>query len=156
MTEYWLQKKTLSGWSLITYYTTEAEAIKNMENAAKSNNGYSWRVMKAEQISERLLEEVTAVKAPDIQPDAKANVWAGNKTTSNGWGDTAVTSKPNGWGNHDVSFIKPVEKSEHGMTGKVWMIHHTKHLRARVPEASIVQYQADGYEFGGPKMGFRG
>jgi len=63
MTEYWLQKKTLGGWSHVTWYANEAEARANFDKC-KSNSGYSWRVVKAEVIVEAMLEEVTEVEPP--------------------------------------------------------------------------------------------
>lgn len=142
MTEYWLQKKTIGGWSHVTWYDSYEQAKFNFDNVSKGNSGYSWRIVKAEMVEEKLLQETTPIEAPNTKLEtAKANVWAGS--TPNAIGEWSDTPKPDS------------VKSEHGMTGKVWMIHHQKKLRARVPENSIEQYQKDGYEFGGPKTAFR-
>ena len=40
--------------------------------------------------------------------------------------------------------------------GKIWMIHHQNHLRARVLPIEVDKYEKDGYVRGGPKTSFRG
>jgi|ERR1035438_5272030 hypothetical protein len=44
----------------------------------------------------------------------------------------------------------------HSLIGKVWMINHKDHLRARVNPSEVSAYEAEGFERGGPKTAFRG
>ena len=41
------------------------------------------------------------------------------------------------------------------LVGSVWMIHHAKKLRERVPASELDLYLGRGYEKGGPRTKFR-
>lgn len=165
MTEYWLQKKTIGGWSQVTWYSDYEQAKLNYDSASKGNSGYSWRICKVEMIEQKLLEDTVEVKPPDgyswsdvteeqkIEMISNAGINA-VKSFKSGWDN--VHSK--GWGvpeykEKDWDFAKP--EKEHGMTGKVWMINHTTKQKARITAALVEQFELNGWERGGPKTVFR-
>lgn len=154
MTEYWLQNKTIGGWSTVTWYDSQEQAKINYDRLRQAV-GYSYRMVKVEAIEVNLLEEVVELKpSDDIEVKAKANVWGGNKgwapinEISGGWGD-----KPSGAIVDNGVFIPAVP--EHGMTGKVWLINHADKSRVRVAPDEVQRYIDGGYERGGPKTAFR-
>lgn len=164
MTEYWLQKKTIGGWSHVTWYDGYEQAKFNFDNVSKGLSGYSWRIVKAETVEEKLLEDHTPVEAPNTKlEEAKSNVWAGNearKPSSNGWSDTA-----NGW-NSNVSVNvttrnqpwdagKEAVAKEHALAGKVWLIHHGKKEKGRFAPEDVDAMIAEGWERGGPRTQFK-
>lgn len=150
MTEYWLQKKTIGGWSHVTWYATEQEAMAQY-NKLGNDTGYSWRVCKVEPVAEKLLYDHEEPKPPEVWASSPAPI-----VKNSGWGDQAsdwpekrTSDNPimnTGWSS---------TPAVHGMTGKVWMVNHAKRLRARVDANSVALYEADGYERGGPKTAFR-
>lgn len=151
-TEYWLQKKTLGGWSHVTRYNDLEQVTKNYNNCSKGDSGYSWRIMKCEVIEEKLLfdhEEVEEIQEP---LDAISRVPL--KELKSGWGNV----KSSGWGNDpspaSLSFVNTPSSSEvqHGMVGKVWMINHKTKERKRIDPG--VDLGVD-WERGGPKTPFR-
>jgi hypothetical protein len=82
---------------------------------------------------------------PQDTPAAPIRNADGWPVKSEGWG-VPQTSTNTGWN-------KP--KSEHGMTGKVWMINHATKERKRVDEAQVGAFIFQGWERGGPKTPFR-
>lgn len=171
--EYWLQKKTIGGWSHVTWYDNLEQAKRNFDNCSKANNGYSWRIAKVETVEVKMLEEVVTVEAPKVEIAAKANVWAGNEVKAaadaSGWGKPDVLIPKSEWGKSS-GWEKINTKSDefwgnnpsgdrtekqHGMTGKVWLINHLTKERARVSEDRVAEMLANGWERGGPKTGFR-
>lgn len=157
ITEYWLQKKTIGGWSHVTWYSTAEEARKNYDIVAVPNNGYSWRISMVTVIAERLLEEVVKVEAPEIEQ--KLTSWGApiNKKpspiASDGWGATGTVS--NGWNSTPIHPIKNEPPSEHGLTGSVWVINHQTREKSRVPANELDNYLAKGYVKGGPRTQFQ-
>lgn len=147
MTEYWLQKKTLGGWSHVTWYGTEAEAITNMNKACAGDSGYSWRVCRVDVLAEKLLQDHEEPKKPELEhAAAKTNVWAGQ--SKGGW-DVGVVD--NGWSD----FKSDSEKSEHGMSGKIWLVNHSLKEKKRINPAEVDAMLASGWERGGPKTKFK-
>ncbi len=150
MTEYWLQKKTIGGWSMVTWYATEGQARANYDKM-KQQIGYSYRLCKVEEIEVDLLNDIVPVPVHDIEyPDpeqAKANVWGGQlKPNADTWGST----KSN-WGDLPADS----QRSNHGLSGSVWVIHHAKKEKLRVSGDKVDSYLANGYERGGPRTQFR-
>lgn len=178
MTEYILQKKTLGGWSTVSYWTANEFEIANasFDKCSKGNNGYSWRLLKCEVFAEkRLEEEVNTTPLDEVKDEwgkeanAKSNVWAGQKSVivkSGGWGDpvnpvnkdVSVTitkpdwgKAPDSWGDHAGMMI---DRSKHGMVDKVWLIHHARKDRIRVHANEVDAMLADGWVRGGPRTQF--
>jgi len=81
MTEYWLQKKTIGGWSNVTWYSDQKQAEENYKRAwAGGKSGYSWRLFSIDEtnlIMEDLLDEVTEVQASELDTEV---------TIKTGWG----------------------------------------------------------------------
>lgn len=144
MIEYWLQKKTLGGWSHVTRYIELEEAKANYDRCSKGNSGYSWRLCEITVIEEKLLEDHSEVE--NIKPvsngwsDVKASdIWVNTNPKSNLWAETPSTS--------DV---------QHGMVGKVWMINHSSKVRMRANAEDVESLLATGlWQRGGPKTAFR-
>lgn len=171
-TEYWLQKKTIGGWSMVTWYSELEQASKNYDQLRK-NIGYSYRMAEVKIVQEHLLDEVVKVEAPEVELDAKANVWGGQQKpqatggwtkpeqqTNNGWNTLEIKTKlssidttNNPWGKDDRGDL--AEPKEHGLTGSVWVIHHANKHKCRVSANDIDDMLAKGYERGGPRTQFR-
>lgn len=159
MIEYWLQKKTISGWSNVTWYDNQEQALKNFAGMSAGNSGYSWRVMKAEVVEQRLLDEVVTVPAPELEDKAAAF------KANHGWGvPGAINPAPvvQGWGKPSNSTsISPspddFNKSEaqHGLSGSVWLVHHGLKKKTRVPASEADALIAQGYERGSPRTEFK-
>lgn len=173
MIEYWLQKKTIGGWSNVTWYS-EAEAAKINYDTLRKGVGYSYRMCKVEVVEQHLLEEIVEVPSykeevkkiwTTPESEAKANVWGGQKikpgvqvqelepksswtTPSLGWGEKPAS----GWNSfNEGNSVKP----EHGLSGSVWVIHHANKDKKRVPASEVDDMLAKGYEIGGPRTQFR-
>jgi hypothetical protein len=74
-----------------------------------------------------------------------------NSTAEAGWGSVGW-GKPSEseWGkNSNIEWRNP-EATEHGMTGKVWMINKDNH-RVRIAADQVDEYTAKGYVQGGPR-----
>jgi len=144
MTEYWLQKKTIGGWSMVTWYSDLDQAKLNYDRL-KQGAGYSYRLVQVEAIQEDMLDEVVTVEAPEIEQTAKANVWGGQikkPDTSSGF---------SGWGD----MLSNSSKLEHGLSGSVWVINHSTKDKKRVPAGELDAMIAQGYVRGGPRTQFR-
>jgi hypothetical protein len=136
MTEYWLQKKTLGGWSHVTWYADLEQAQENYGRCLL-NKGYSWRLIKAETVVEHLLDETTEIEPPAIEEPKQT-----------GWGSSF------NWGKSPDNETTTLNKPDHGMTGKVWVINHKTKERKRVDPEVADQLGSD-WERGGPKTAFR-
>lgn len=156
--EYWLQKKIIGGWSHVTWYADLATATENFNRASAGNSGYSWRVVKAETVVEKLLDEV--VEAPVIeQPLKPKSCWGMPLPASqdapklSGWEQAA-----SGWGNVTGNNPNPAGygsvTGEHGLSGSVWLVHHGKKHKTRVAADKVAAMMADGYVRGGPATRF--
>jgi len=159
MTEYWLQKKTIGGWSVITWYDNKEQAEANY-NKVRQSAGYSYRLVEVTTLQEHRLPEETVIEPPAIehikspktlvvQPetgvDGKPIAW-----TSDGW-DNINTKPDNHWGKGPSGELDET----HGMTGKIWMLSHTAKTRARINPNELDYYLSQGWERGGPKTPFR-
>lgn len=154
MIEYWLQKKTLGGWQTVSWWA-EAELAKaqaSYNSCSKPDSGYSWRLIKAEVMEQRLLEDHIELLSLEeiVEAVLPKNGWGDSKPKST-WGDVKSVVTP--WGIKDsVSF----PKNGNHLIGKVWMIHHQLKLKKRVDPAEVDEMIRQGYERGGPKTQFRG
>lgn len=157
MIEYWLQKKTIGGWSQVTRYA-EAEkqlATDNFNRLSKGDSGFSWRLCEVKVIEEKLLvdhEEVEEVRIDAIsrlsmkdiksawgEPKQTINdVWGSKPLAQPSWSDTPSTSEV-----------------QHGMVGKVWLINHIEKKRCRVSAKEAELLEGMNWERGGPKTPFR-
>lgn len=182
MTEYWLQKKTIGGWSHVTWYDNPEQAKRNFDNCSKDNNGYSWRLVKVETVEVKMLEEVVTVEAPKVEIAAKANVWAGNEvkvtadasgwgkptngdwSSKNDWANTSESPQALGWGNTSKELLPEkmiineavnMMTRTHGLVGKVWLINHQLKQKKRVDPADVDSMIAQGWVRGGPKTSFQ-
>lgn len=131
--EYVLQKKTLGGWSYVTWYTDVNEALRNLKAAvADGYSGYSWRVVELKVIEEVLnkdeLEALPTEKEEAVEP------------VKSGWG------KPTGaaWG-------VPAPKAEHGLAGKVWLANRELKEKRRVDPSEVEVMMAQGWFKAGPR-----
>lgn len=151
MTEYWLQKKTIGGWSMVTWYSELEQAMLNYSKCVgKGDSGYSWRLIEAKTIAEDMLAEVTNVETPELEQ--KTTSWGATikpKLVNNGWGNPTPKPVASRWGSDS-------EIKEHGMVGKVWMLNHKLKERARVNPDEVESRKANGWIIGGPKTMFEG
>lgn len=160
-TEYWLQKKTIGGWSHVTYYSDELEARTNLDKVAIPNNGYSWRLVKAEVIEERMLEEVVEVASMPLDIEAtkaKAALWGKSiQDAPTGWGATPAAS---GWDKPAV--INPILNTglssgdgRGAKAGSICLMHHQMKKRMRAMPDELDMLLSQGWERGGPRTQFR-
>lgn len=160
MTEYWLQKKTIGGWSIITWYDNKEQAEANYDKV-RQNAGYSYRLVEVTTLQEHRLTEETVIEPPAIETVgntnsltkelAKVNPDTGWASNSKDWGN--VNTKPdNNWGSGPSGELN---ETKHGMIGKVWLINHVTKERARVEPNNVASMLAAGWEKGGPKTQFR-
>lgn len=173
MIEYWLQKKTIGGWSNVTWYDTIEEARKNYDNVAVPNSGYSWRLMECMVVAEKLLDEVVKIEPPivSIKEDFVKSVWAtpadkkplpdlkkSNPWTdgrSNGWNSTSNAPSPAGFNSTAGLDLPSASVLAHGGKGKVCMINHVAKVRTKVDASRVEEYIKMGWEHGGPRTAFR-
>jgi hypothetical protein len=154
-TQYWLQKKPFNSWQHITWYATLEEAKANFDKVSESS-GYSWRLIKAEVLEERLLEgerpEMKQEGEPISSPvQAVKSSWGGQgasgwekPTVNGGWSDVN-----GGWATND--FAANILKSEHGMVGKVWLGNPATKEKKRVGPELVSAMMADGWIKAGPR-----
>ena len=141
MTEYWLQKKTLIGWSIVTWYDNIEQAETNY-NRLRQSAGYSYRMVKVEVVQEHLLDEVTKIEVSELEEPIKV---------PKPWADVpAIVPTTPTWG---ATTTAPVEV--HGMAGKIWLINHAKKQKRRVAPDEVEALIAQGWERGGPKTAFK-
>lgn len=163
--EYWLQKKTIGGWSHVTWYDDLEQAQLNFNRVSAGDSGYSWRLVNVTTIQEKMLADVVNVEAPNVKLEAaRSNVWAGTKPPENkksGWGATPATVwgsnltsnnpkpavTPSGWGT-------PPAKTEHGLSGSVWLAHAGLRQKKRVPADQVNDMIAQGWYKAGPRTTF--
>lgn len=165
-TEYWLQKKTIGGWSHVTWYETLAVTQANFANVSAGNSGYSWRIVEAKTIEEKLLDEVVEVYPTPLHEltnnalKASPAQWAAASEASqnkqSGWGATPGA----GWG-ETIKIINPspnappsVSDGRGAKPGSVWLVHHGKKHKTRVAASEVDAMIAQGYIRGGPATKF--
>ena len=151
MTEFWLQKKTIGGWSHVTSYQDEQQARTNYNRCIEGGmSGYSWRLCKVEAIEVAMLNDVVEVSQPE--PDRPANILIQGAPKSS-WGTPPAT-----WGEKRTSIDLPAdsERPEHGLSGSVWLIHHGQRAKVRVKADEAQKYLDEGYVRGGPRTQFEG
>lgn len=160
MAEYWLQKKTIGGWSMVTWYAEKEEALANLNRInTTGQSGYSWRVMEATIVQEIRLEEETQIEAPELE--VKKTSWGAtikpkpvlDHPKSNGWGSEPTHKQVGAWMPNDAIRHGDVK---HGMVGKVWMLNHQLKERARVNPDEVESRKANGWIVSGPKTAFEG
>lgn len=147
MTEYWLQKKTIGGWSVVTWYDNQEQAEKNYNECIKAK-GYAWRLVKVETLHLQPLEDMIEVNQPQVEPFQ-------DKPKVIGWAD-GPSKAPNQMANNPWGSTVPSVKPEHGLSGSVWVINHTLRVKARIAGNQLEKYLAEGYVRGGPKTSFEG
>lgn len=166
MTEYWLQKKTIGGWSQVTWYVDEAQARDNYKRCVGNGmSGYSWRLVEVKEIEISMLQEVVETPIPNNTVEEPIN-------TNAGWGQDKRIIKDNVWNGwsipSDSSKHNPLEPKgavldngvfvvakEHGLTGSVWVINHLTRQKLRVSASELQKHLDNGFERGGPKTKFR-
>ena len=85
----------------------------------------------------------------ELEPDevGSSAVRAGEWSASSGWTSVASAPDNSSWG---------VPANNHGMLGKVWLIHHQRKERARVHPGEVEKHLLAGWEKAGPKTQFNG
>lgn len=145
--EYWLQKKTIGGWSQVTWYADKDQAMANFNNITRGDTGYSWRLIEANTVVEKLLEEVVEIEAPEFIPNFKkaerAPVRANPILDSRAQGDW---SKPMG-----ASPIENAGALAHKGKGQIWVVNRTTAHKTKIDPARLQEFEANGYERGGPR-----
>lgn len=164
-TEYWLQKKTIGGWSHVTWYADKDQALKNFKTAVGNGmSGYSWRLIEAVELEVSMLQEVTEVTLPD-NPVIGEAVTITNNTDKplkvNGWGQQTIVEPKTSWGRLPINIDKdknissvPI-KPEHGLSGSVWVINHKDRVKKRIKANELDSMLAQGYEKAGPRTEFK-
>jgi len=155
--EYWLQKKTIGGWSMVTWYATIEEALKNYQSCLTSGKGYSWRLCKVEVVEASMLDEVVEVAAPELpepvfiktKPPQIINQtdWTGVAST---WGEKRTTDDPS------PGAVVSTRPPRLDLIGSVWLVHHGLKKKTRVASHLVESMLAQGYEKGSPRTVFRG
>ncbi len=167
MIEYWLQKKSLSRWDYVTWYTDRQAALLNLHNVAVPDNGYSWRVVEVNTIEQINLEDHTELEPAEIIPIPQSptikptDIVTWGKKPS-GWSDIKKSdfgSELSGWNSFKTSgdpgasgFNPPA--IEHGLVGSVWMVHHGLKKKTRVPASKVDELIVQGWCKGGPATKF--
>lgn len=158
MTEYVLQKKLLGRWDYVTWYGADEldKAQRSYDNMTKGNTGYSWRLVRLETLSEKILDgsreiergEVVEEKllnnpVPVCGPEHNNQLLNINECDaadkSDGW-----TSKASGWSNAS-------KKSDHGLSGSVWVGNPITKEKKRVPAAEAAKMLNEGWVKAGPR-----
>lgn len=145
-TEYYLQKKTFNSWSHVTWYATEEECRVNFKRASVEGNGYSWRMVKAEVLEEKLLADPVPVLAEAQETVQPAQI----KNSDLGWGAARAAS---GWGkplSGNPTAPSPLNSS-HGMVGKVWLGNPTTKEKKRVEPSMVDAMMKEGWVKAGPR-----
>jgi len=139
-TEYYLQKKTFNSWSHVTWYATEEECRVNFKRASVEGNGYSWRMVKAEVLEEKLLADPVPVLAEAQEP---------TQPVKSSWGSPAAPD----WGKPTVKAATASEplNSSHGMVGKVWLGNPTTKEKKRVEPSMVDAMMKEGWVRAGPR-----
>lgn len=145
MSEYWLQKKTIGGWSVVTWYDSQEQAEKNYNECIKSK-GYAWRLVKVETLQLQPLEDMIEVSQPQVEPSQ-------DKPKVIGWAD-GPSKAPNQMANNPWSSTVPSVKPEHGLSGSVWLVHRGLKIKGRFAADKVDAMMAEGYERGGPRTSF--
>lgn len=152
MTEYWLLKKTLGNWTKVSWWSEEEKDKAERSFESMLNSGYAIRLARIEIIKEQLLDEMMDEPKWIPEPQAEAMLKASEPIKSD-WGKpdpdahkTAVSF--GGWG----STIQALEgKSEHGMSGKVWLGNPTTKEKKRVAPDEVAGMMAAGWIKAGPR-----
>lgn len=142
-TEYHLQKRGLSIWHYVTWYSSLEECKKNFDKVSVEGNGYSWRMVAVKVIEERLLEG----ERPVLKPEVEDFIKPAPPIKNSGW---AATPAAAGWGNSTaIDDIKA--EGHHGLSGSVWMVHFGLKKKTRVPASQMVALIEQGYVKGSPR-----
>lgn len=163
MTEYWLQKKGLGGWSMVTWYSDLDQAMTNYRKCLDNGmSGYSWRLCKVEAVEVSMLDEVTEIEAPSLEPSIPVvrKPWTDSiqpLPVKKPWGATPTPA----WGG-SFKIINPepneglsARPGRPDLVGKVWMVNHLTKSKVRVSPEEVKLMTEAGYERGGPKTKFR-
>lgn len=156
MTEYWLQRRTLGGWSMITWYdeTEKDKAERSFKTLVETRKGYAYRVVTVETLCEHLLDDMTPVDKPEIEEDVKSKpdiiIPKSEWGKSEGWGSIVNASvKPDDfWGNNPSG---DRTESSHGMIGKVWLGNPVTKEKKRVDPSEVDAMMANGWIKAGPR-----
>lgn len=134
MTEYVLQKKLLGRWDYVTWYSADEldKATRSYENMTKGDTGYSWRLVRLETISEKILKGEREIERDEVEVEAQPVV------KNEGWGNSS------GWST-------PAPKPDHKLSGSVWVGNPTTKKKKRVPAAEAATMMANGWIKAGPR-----
>lgn len=158
-TEYHLQKRGLSIWHYVTWYTNEAECRLNFLKASAEGNGNSWRMVSVEVIEEKLNEGERECLAPERGDDD----YVPNENTVSipvdEWRklNMGVPDAPKSdWGTPTPGWGKPITseapfKSEHGLVGSVWVGNPTTKEKKRVAADIAATMLNEGWLKVGPR-----
>lgn len=174
-TEYWLQKKTIGGWSHVTSYQDEEQARKNYSSCVGNGmSGYSWRLVEVKTIQEDMLNDVVEVQQPDnaklwIQASGRIDRNAiGLEPIKSGWGKPVQDAPKSSWGTSSAGWgdfkapinpeadTAPSGEQPHGLTGSVWLVHYGLKDKKRVAANLVDDMIAQGWQRGGPRTQFEG
>lgn len=185
MTEYWLQKKTIGGWSQVTNYRDLDQAKRNFVSCVgKGDSGYCWRLAEVKELEVSMLDEIVEISyiPPDISitkdmvdiheamRDPQKSGWGDNNRVivkgpgilnpdapkSSGWGQTAP------WGQNQMS-NSPTQTEglskldgRGAKSGSVCLMHHGLKKRCRAMPEELDMLLKDGWVRGGPRTQFEG
>lgn len=162
MTEYWLQKKTIGGWSQVTWYDNQDQAMTNFNNVTKGDTGYSWRLVEANTVVEKLLEEIVEVEAPILDQIprkscyGKTATWNAPKAESHpatDFSEKLTSERPcktagvsgDGWD-------KPMDAVlTHRGKGQIWVVNRATAHKTKIAADRLQEFEAKGYVKGGPR-----
>lgn len=173
-TEYWLQKKTIGGWSMVTSYQDEDQAWRNYISCVGNGmSGYSWRLVEAKTIQEDMLNDVVTIPT-DIEMERIGHVRALKQASDvvySGWSvANPVQDKKSGWGATPTAawgnLIKSIDPEANGgpskpdgrgaKPGSICLMHHGLKKRCRAMPEELDMLLSQGWQRGGPRTQFEG
>ena len=143
-TEYHLQKRGLSIWHYVTWYSSLEECKKNFDKVSVEGNGNSWRMVSVEVIEEKLLQGERECLPPEREPIASPasefkSDWG--SPVASGWGKPAVKAAP----------VTGPLKSEHGSVGLIWVGDPVTKIKRRVSLPEAMKLTNEGWVKAGPR-----
>ncbi len=146
-TEYVIQKKSLTVWQYVTWYSDREQAEENFAKI-KPGNGYSYRLVELNVLAECINEPDGVEKRPVMEPehDDKIHMQNGSSIKLTPSDDVIKSSS---WGS--FSAAPDIAKSEHGMTGKVWLGNPATKEKRRVEPSMVDSMMANGWVRSGPR-----
>lgn len=174
MIEYWLQKKTIGGWSNLDRHDNLDKAKANfLQCVGNGLSGYSWRLVECSVIEQAMLNDVMPIPEVTVEIDRYI---IGGKSDKLTWGDIgrnrpadilvqdAPKTRP--WGQaasepENIKIINPGANTglskldgRGAKPGSICLIHHSLQKRMRAMPEELDMLLLQGWVRGGPRTQF--